>query len=105
MFFVAFMVAVITIDLPPSHGAPVGLLIVAWMLMTAINIVPLVRYFIQGDASSSKPKENFPSHLAQNLLPPQNVPVNGFARQRVSTADLRQPLTITEHTTNLLGGE
>lgn len=106
MFFVAFLTSVITADLPPSDGTPIVLLIVAWLpVMLLINIGPLIRYFIHGDGSSARAKNSFPAQPAHNLLPSQNAPVSGFARQRVNTAEITQPPTVTEHTTNLLSGE
>jgi len=43
---------------------------------------------------------------SQSTLPPaQNIPIGGFSAQRVRTAEIIQPPSITEHTTKLLDTE
>ncbi|HEV2915387.1 MAG TPA: zinc ribbon domain-containing protein [Pyrinomonadaceae bacterium] len=43
---------------------------------------------------------------AETALPPaQTLPIAGFSPQRVNTAEMIQPPSVTEHTTKLLGDE
>lgn len=121
MFLAALVVAAITVDMPPSHSGRILALIVVWMALSLlINIVPLLRYFLKGDVSSPTTTSNASSSKlvpglftqstpsAQNpaLPPTQSLPVTNFVGgQRVTTAEVTRPPSVTEQTTNLLNNE
>ncbi len=47
MFFVALVLALIALEMPPSFNSRIYPLVVAWLaLMVLVNIRPLVRYFL-----------------------------------------------------------
>ena len=68
MFFAAFIVAVMTSDLPPTNGARILLLVAVWLgLSLLINIKPMFQYFTRGETNA--PGENYlPSKPASNLF-------------------------------------
>lgn len=115
MFFVAFVVAAITVDLPPSHSARIALLIIAWLILSLfINIVPLVRYLFHGEAQTPASNDSLSGLVSgmmkksgesrASLPPAQSIPAN-FGAQRVQTAEVVHPPSVTERTTNLLDKE
>ncbi|HMF55579.1 MAG TPA: zinc ribbon domain-containing protein [Pyrinomonadaceae bacterium] len=117
MFFAALLVFAITVDLPPSHSARIIFLIIVWLLLSVlINIVPLVRYLFHGDSSSTASNDSLsnvvsgliqkPGAASRNALPPaQSIPATNFGGQRLKTAEVVEPPSVTERTTNLLSNE
>lgn len=112
MFIAALIVAAVTVDLPPSHSARIVFLIIAWLgLSLLINIVPVLRYFFNGDAASRTTSAGLApglitqsSHTTRNaaLPPAHTAPVTNFTWQQMNTTEVVQPSSITENTTNLL---
>lgn len=109
MFVFAFIVAAITVDLPPSHSAPILFLIIAWfILVLLINIKPIIQYFLRPDSPAtdvpvSKTFPNLFSKSNSNALPAaQSVPAEDLVMPRFKTAEMVQPISVTEPTTNLL---
>jgi hypothetical protein len=116
MFVAALMVAAAGIDLPPSHSGRIIVLIMAWAALTLlINLVPLLRYFFGGSASSASIKTSASKFIpdffkrtpaSHNALPPtQSVPVTTVGARRLNTAEVIRPPSITEQTTNLLNNK
>lgn len=112
MFVFAFIVAAITADMPPLHSARIIILIMAWLALTLlINIKPIFQYFVRGESSAADDNilpAKFTSRLkpqteTQNsaLPPAQSIPAD-FVMPDVNTAEMKQPLSVTESTTNLL---
>lgn len=110
MFFFAFIVAVLTVSMPPNHSSRILLLIVAWLLLSLlINLKPMFRYFTRGETDATD--ENFlPSNPSsglfsktdrQSLPTAQSIPAD-LMMPSVNTADFAQPPSVTEPTTNLL---
>ncbi len=87
----------------------VGLL-VAFVLLLAFSkhLVRAIRYLVAGDTSLSgkvlTPESNLIDDAAVTPALPgvQGMPVSLFTSQRVSTAEIVSPPSITEYTTNLL---
>lgn len=109
MFVFAFIVAAITVDLPPSHSAPILFLIIAWFLLVLlINIKPIIQYFLRPDSPPvdvpvSKTSPNLFSKSVSNALPTaHSIPAEDLVMPRFNTAEMVQPLSVTEPTTNLL---
>lgn len=110
MFFFAFWVAAITIDMPPSHSARIFFLVIVWLALSLlINIKPIIQYFVRGDNSASSDNIS-PSKLTsqfqakkQNAALPsaQSIPAD-FVMPAANTAEMVQPPSVTESTTNLL---
>jgi hypothetical protein len=111
MFLFAFIVAAITVDLPPSHSARILLLICAWFALSLlINIKPMIRYFLRADDSPPaesdfsvlKTVSKFVSRNKKALPEARGIPADDFAMPVVNTAEMVKPPSITERTTNLL---
>ena len=113
MFVVAFMVAVVTVDLPPSHSAPILMLAVAWFLLSLlINAGPLFRYLFGAGAPEGEGKASLTQKApargevaagAQRSLPRSYAQPGGALNARpANTAEVVQPPSVTEQTTNLL---
>jgi len=111
MFVIAFIVAVITIDMPPSHSSRIILLIGAWLVLSLlINIKPLLQYFLRADNSASKTDDFSPSKVIskltsrdKNALPEaRSIPAADLIMPNLNTAEIVQPPSVTENTTNLL---
>ena len=113
MFVVAFCVAAITVDLPPSHSAPILLLAIGWLLLSLfINAAPLFRYLFgagvpEADGNSSLPKSATPrgevAAGAPRALPPSHATAVPVLNARpANTSEVVQPPSVTEQTTNLL---
>lgn len=107
MFVAAFLVAVITADLPPSDGAPIIILVIAWFLLTLlINSRPLWRYFFGKSAADESEGGRAPLVRApgqQSLPPARAVPASDFAGRQFETGEVAPPPSVAERTTNLLG--
>ena len=120
MFAVMLLLLLLVPAIPPVRNQQVFFLLVLWIALTFfigfINPVKRAvdKLFAEEDASPSK-KRSFQSQVASRLtsqvstlahnsaLPPsQSIPVEAFGTQRVSTAEMVQPPSVTEHTTNLL---
>jgi hypothetical protein len=111
MFVAAFIFAVITVDMPPSHSARIICLIIAWLgLSLLINIKPLFQYLVRGDVSADKNSlssglgndTSLPNNYqAPALTSARNIPADLMMPVR-HTAEMAQPPSITEPTTNLL---
>ena len=116
MFFVALVLALVALEMPPSFNSRIYPLVVAWLaLMVLVNIRPLVRYFLgtgaprhAKDAAATAPAPDLTTKVAassrRSALPPatEGVPASAFGAQRVNTAEVVHPPSVTEHTTNLL---
>ena len=112
MFVFAFLVAALTVSMPPNHSSRILFLIVAWLLLSfLINIKPLIRFFLRGENSSTDEKL-LPSKLTaaftsptekQNAALPagQSIPAD-FMMPAANTAEMVPPPSVTEPTTNLL---
>jgi hypothetical protein len=113
MFVAAFIVATLTVGLPQNHSARILFLIVAWLLLSLlINIKPLIQYFMRGENNAPDDKNRLTSKPASNLfsqaerphaaLPTaQSIPAD-FITKSAKTAEMAQPLSVTEPTTTLL---
>jgi len=109
MFFFALVVAAITVDLPPSHSAPIVFLIIAWLvLILLINIKPIFQYFLQTDSSAkdistSETFSNLTAKIKHAALPSSHsISAEDLIMPTINTAEMVSPLSITEQTTNLL---
>jgi hypothetical protein len=112
MFIVAFIVAAITVDMPPSHSSRILLLICVWFALTLlINIKPIIQYFLRADNSSPAAEDDFSVSKTvskivsrkKKALPEANtIPASDFAMPAVNTAEMVKPPSVTERTTNLL---
>ena len=91
-------------------------LIFGWLFLTLlINLRPLLRYFFSRDASSTSESLPAPRRLRglfrraaarDDALPPaQGVHVTNYEGQRLNTAEVVRPPSVTEHTTNLLNNK
>jgi hypothetical protein len=113
MFVAAFIVAVLTVSLPPNHSARILFLIVAWLALSLlINIKPLFQYFVRGENTVKDDKNYLSAKPASNLfsqaegqhaaLPTtQSIPADVMIRS-ANTAEIMPPPSVTESTTNLL---
>jgi hypothetical protein len=73
-------------------------------LVTSKHLMRAVRHLVAGDAMT--PQTDV-AHLSATGFDPaltagQNVPVSLFTAQRINTAEIRSPPSVTEQTTNLL---
>jgi hypothetical protein len=109
MFVFAFIVAAITVGVPPASSAPIVFLIIAWfILVLLINIKPIIQYFLRPDSPAidvpvSKTSPNLFSKSNSNVLPAaHSIPAEELVMPSFNTAEMVQPLSVTEPTTNLL---
>jgi len=111
MFFFAFIVAAITVDMPPSHSSRILLLVCAWLALSLlINIKPMIQYFLRADDSAPaaddfsvvKTVSKLVSRKKKALPEAHSIPANDFATPAVNTAEMVKPPSVTERTTNLL---
>lgn len=120
MFAVTLLLLLLVPAIPPVRNQQVFFLLVLWIALNLfigfINpvVVAVDKLFSEKDASPSKKRSsqsqvasrlisqvNTPAH--NSALPPsQSIPVEAFGTQRVNTAEMAQPPSITERTTNLL---
>jgi hypothetical protein len=110
MFLFALVVAAGTVELPPGHSNRIVVLVVAWLVLTLlINLRPLLRYFLGGGAASAGTEEaRGPAQLGRaardSALPPSRaVPAAELAARQFDTAEVAEPPSVAERTTNLLG--
>jgi hypothetical protein len=113
MFVAAFIMAAITVDMPPSHSARIVLLIIAWFALSLlINIKPIILYFVRGENTGKDDKNYLPSKFTSAFTSPserqnaalptaQSIPAD-FMTTNVNTAEMVHPPSVTEPTTNLL---
>jgi hypothetical protein len=85
MFFVALVLALIALDMPPSFNSRVYPLVVAWLvLMVLVNLGPLVRYFLgtgaprhAKDAAATAPAPDLTTKVVaasrRSALPPPSA--------------------------------
>jgi hypothetical protein len=115
MFVFALAVAVVTVDMPSSHSARIIFLVIAWFALSLlINIKPIIGYFFHGDASTPtynpSPSKIMSGQISQFENKMQNpaldaahsVTAADLVMPRRITAEIVQPPSITEETTNLL---
>lgn len=111
MFFFALVAAIITVDMPPSHSSRIILLFVAWLILSLlINIKPIIGYLLRADNSApatedfslSKTISNFASRSKKALPEARGVPASDLVMPNLNTAEMIQPPSVTESTTNLL---
>ena len=109
MFVFAFIVAAIATDAPRGSGAPIVLLTIVWfILILLINIKPIIQYFLRpnysaADVPVSKTSPNLFSKPNSNALPAaHSILAEELVTPRFNTAEMVQPLSVTEPTTNLL---
>ncbi|MDQ3178901.1 MAG: hypothetical protein M3Q33_00110 [Acidobacteriota bacterium] len=111
MFLLAFIVAAITVDMPSSHSARIILLAIAWLILSVlINIKPIIQYFLRADNSSpttdefspAKAVSKFTSRNKNSLPEAQSILAADLVMPNLNTAEMVQPLSVTEGTTNLL---
>ncbi|MGC2237071.1 MAG: zinc ribbon domain-containing protein [Pyrinomonadaceae bacterium] len=111
MFFFALIAAAITVDMPPSHSSRIVLLFAAWLILTLlINIKPIIQYFLRADNSApatddfsvSKTFSKFTSRGKNALPEARGIPAADLIMPNLNTAEMIQPPSVTENTTNLL---
>ena len=121
MFIIALIILFISPSIPPPvrNGQMFILVVLFFALTLFINfITPLLRavskLFSEGDTlarerntSSSSAASDFitrvnPQSNNAALPPSKSMPVLGLNGQRVNTAEIVQPFSVTEHTTGLL---
>lgn len=111
MFFFALIAAAITVDMPPSHSSRIILLFAAWFILSLlINIKPIIQYFLRADNSTpatddfsvSKTFSRFTSRGKNALPEAHSIPAANLVMPNLNTAEMIQPPSITENTTNLL---
>ena len=120
MLLVALLILFATTPPHPTGRVQLFFLVTVWGVLTLfINLInPVTRavdkLFAEEDASSSN-KGSAPSPVASSLItqvnipphnaalpPSQGIPVTALGTQRANTAEMAQPPSITERTTNLL---
>lgn len=119
LFGATVMSVAATIVVQLSWIAPKGLIVFpVWMIWLAFSLfvlffdvlVRMARRFFSDDDLLSDPlsqpgSPRFVNKVspATSELPPMQKPLEGaFGFDRVNTGEIRQPLSITDHTTNLL---
>jgi len=107
MFAFALFVAAVTVELPPGHSNRIVALFVAWLLLTLlINLRPLLRYFFGGGAPAegARAASQLTGAPRGSALPPARaVPAAETVGRRLDTAEVAEPPSVAERTTNLLG--
>jgi hypothetical protein len=113
MFIAAFVVAALTVSLPPAHSARIVFLVIAWvLLMLLLNIKPIVQYFLRGGAttditelSNVRNLSGINADIHKAALPTsQSISVDAYLTPSAITGDMTPP-SVTEQTTNLLKTE
>jgi len=116
LFGATVMCVAATLVVQLSWVAPKAALVFPlWMIWFAFSLFVLSfdvlvrvarRFFSDDDHSPSRqraPRINNKVNPATSELPPmQNLPVAALGFDRVNTGEIRQPLSVTDHTTNLL---
>jgi len=118
LFGATVMSVAATLVVQLSWFAPKALIVFPlWMIWLAFSLfvlsfdvlVRIARRFFSDDDQAGDPPLQKASGLnnkvgpATSELPPmQNLPVPAFGFDRVNTGEMRQPLSVTDHTTNLL---
>ncbi len=111
MFVLAFFGAAVTSDLPPNHTGRIIIFVLAWIGLTVlINIKPMIQYFLRGDHSALPVEEISTAKVfskinwrQKNALPEsRSIPAVDFVKPTANTAEMVQPFSLTEETTNLL---
>lgn len=77
------------------------------LLVLSKHLMRAVRYLVAGDMVPQTDVAHEPAAVtaagpSPALTAGQNVPVSLFTAQRVTTAELASPASVTEQTTNLL---
>ena len=91
MFVFAFIVATLTVSMPPNHSARILILVVAWLLLSLlINVKPMIQYFMRGEADAAG--ENYLPSKKQNAALPtaQTIPADLMMPKTGSTVCLRR---------------
>jgi len=70
------------------------------LLLVSKHLMRAARYLVAGDVEI--PQSDIAADSAPALLAGQNVPASLFTAQRVTTAEITSPASVTDHTTNLL---
>ena len=113
MFIAAFVVAALTVSLPPAHSARIIFLVISWVLLTLLlNIKPIIQYFLRGDATAETNELSNARNLSgintdnrQAALPrSQSISVDAYFPRSAITGEMT-PQSVTEQTTNLLRTE
>lgn len=116
MFGAAFLVAALTVELPPGHSGPIFFLFVAWLALTLlINLKSIFRFFVGHDVAPARGtaatkgapafsggQSPLTSNGAPALPPARDFPATDFAARGAETAEARQPPSVAEPTTSLL---
>jgi hypothetical protein len=111
MFVLAFLGAAVTMDMPTAHSARIIIVVLAWVGLTLlINIKPMIQYFLRGDTSVQTTDSFSPSKLASKFTSrnkdawpeSRSIPAEDYVKPSANTAEMVQPLSVTEETTNLL---
>ena len=119
LFGATVMSIAATIVVQLSWVAPKAALVFPlWMIWFAFSLLVLYfdvlvrvarRLFSDDDHLSNLPSQSRPpgfinkvSPATSELPPMQNSPVTALGFDRVNTGEIRQPLSVTDHTTNLL---
>jgi cytochrome c biogenesis protein CcdA len=109
MFVLAIIGAAITIDMPPSHSARIIIIVMAWMGLTLLlNIKPIIQYFLRADSSPANEVSSpglmgkFTSKNKKSLPASHSIPASDLVMPGAKTAEIVQPPSVTEPTTNLL---
>jgi hypothetical protein len=108
MFLLAVIGAAITIDMPPSHSARIIIIVMAWVGLTLLlNIKPIIQYFLRSDNSTTDDASpglisKLTSRNKKSLPEAQSTPASDFVFRDAKTAEMVQPQSVTEPTTNLL---
>jgi len=118
LFGATVMNVAATLVVQLSWVAPKALIIFPlWMIWLAFSLFVLYfdvlvrvarRFFSDDDQAGDPPLQraavlnNKVGPATSELPPKQNLPVPTFGFDRVNTGEIRQPLSVTDHTTNLL---
>ena len=95
-----------TIVVQLSWAPKAAIIFPLWMIWLGFSLfvlsfdvlVRVARRLFSDDDHVSDPRS-----LSTSELPPmQNLPVTALGFDRVNTGEIRQPLSVTDHTTNLL---
>lgn len=111
MFILALIGAALTVGMPPFHSGRIIILVLAWVALTLlINVKPIIQYFLRADTSASTRDDFSPSKIVSKLTSQNNkalpeshsIPASDLIMPSLNTAEMTQPPSITEKTTNLL---